>query len=93
MHPALGAVTEGLLTQIASHTFRGYVSALGSPERARGDQSRPPVAKRCRIERERALRAPGPMLGARIRSALPMSLAVALELSWCARLGIEPRTS
>ena len=30
MHPALGSVTEGLLTQIASHTFRGYVSALGS---------------------------------------------------------------
>ena len=30
MHLALGSVTEGLLTQIASHTFRGYVSALGS---------------------------------------------------------------
>ena len=33
MHPAHGSVTEGFLTQIASHTFRGYVSALGSPER------------------------------------------------------------
>ena len=61
MYPALGSVTEGFLTQITSHTFRGYVSGLGSPERL-------------------------------IRSALPMSLAVALELSWCARLGIEPRT-
>ena len=50
MHPALGSVTEARLTQIASHTFRGYVPALGY-QNARGRSPRPAAAKRCRIER------------------------------------------
>ena len=41
MRPALGSVTEARLTQIAAHTFRGYVPALGSAERA-GCGDRPP---------------------------------------------------
>jgi hypothetical protein len=41
MHLALGSVTEGLLTQIAPHTFRDYVSALGSLVRAGGGHRAP----------------------------------------------------
>ena len=75
MHPALGSVTEALLTQIASHTYAATSPRSGHPERAGAVIAR---TSRCRIERGHDAVRRG------IRSALPMSLAVALELGWCA---------